>query len=143
MRYLDLGVVDRAGGGFLAERVDVAGLIGDVLDVDVDETQADFSQFDLDAVGNVLDELVAVGVDFLDRHRGDDDAHLAEDDVLRQFLRPRHVWPRRRSAAFSMTPGSVLMPTVNVDGVLTRMFCFESAPRSWMSMGIGVRLKYE
>ena len=36
--------------------------------------------------------------------------------------------PSRRSAAFSITPGSVAMPTVKVEGVLTRMFCFESAP---------------
>ena len=82
----DLGFVDGAGGGFAAEGVDVAGLIGDVLDVDVDEPQADFLQFDLDAVGNVGDQLVAVGVDFLDGHGGDDHAHLAEDDVLREFL---------------------------------------------------------
>ena len=47
--------------------------------------------------------------------------------------------PSNRSAAFSITPGSVLMPTVKVDGVLTRMFCCESAPRSAMSMASGVR----
>ena len=29
-----------------------------------------------------------------------------------------------------ITPGSVLIPTVKVEGVLTRMFCWESAPRS-------------
>jgi len=52
------------------------------------------------------------------------------------------VRPRRRSAAFSITPGSVEMPTVKVEGVLTRMFCFESAPSSLMSIGRGVRLRY-
>ncbi len=140
-RDLDLGIVDGAGGGFPAERVDVAGLIGDVLDVDVDEAQADFPQFHFDAVGNVGDQLVAVGVDFLDGHRGDDHAHLAEDDVLREFLDLHELRPSSRSAAFSITPGSVLMPTVKVEGVLTRMFCCESAPRSWMSIGIGVRLR--
>ncbi len=41
-----------------------------------------------------------------------------------------------------MTPGSVEIPTVNVAGVLTRMFCWESAPWSLISMGIGVRSKY-
>ena len=46
---------------------------------------------------------------------------------------------RRRSAAFSMTPGSFEIATVNVAGVFTRMFCCDSAPASWMSMGIGVR----
>ncbi len=48
-------------------------------------------------------------------------------------------WPSRRSAAFCITPGSVETPTVNVDGVLTRMFCRESALSSLMSMGMGVR----
>ena len=44
-----------------------------------------------------------------------------------------------RSAAFSITPGSVEMPTVKVEGVLTRMFCSDSAPSSLMSIVIGVR----
>ncbi len=73
------GVMENA-----AERVDVAGLVGDVLDVHVDQAQADLLQLDLDAVRDVLDQLVAVGVDRLDGHRGDDHAHLSEDDVARQ-----------------------------------------------------------
>ena len=47
--------------------------------------------------------------------------------------------PSTRSAAFSITPGSVEMPTVNVEGQLTRMFCLESAPVRLMSIVIGSR----
>jgi len=39
----DLGFVDGAGGGFTAKGINVAGFIGDVLDVDVDEAEADFA----------------------------------------------------------------------------------------------------
>jgi hypothetical protein len=52
------------------------------------------------------------------------------------------VRPRRRSAAFSITPGSVEIPTVKVEGVFTRMFCFESAPSRRMSIGSGVSERY-
>ena len=82
----DLGLVDRARCGFLAQCVDVAGLVRDVLDVHVDEPQADLLQLDFHAVRDVLDQLVAVGVDLLDRHRGDDDTHLTEDDVASELL---------------------------------------------------------
>ena len=47
--------------------------------------------------------------------------------------------PSKRSAAFSITPCSVDMPTVKVEGVLTRMFCLERAPVREMSIGMGVR----
>jgi hypothetical protein len=82
---LHLRFRDGLRGGLLAEGVDVARGVGDVLHVHVDEAQADLLQLDLDPGGNVRDELVAVGVDFLDVHRRDDDAHLAEDDVLREL----------------------------------------------------------
>ena len=42
-----------------------------------------------------------------------------------------------------MTAGSVLMPTVNVLGTCTRMFCNDKAPCSGMLMVIGVRLRNE
>ena len=82
LRHFDFRVGNRLGGGFLAERLDIARLVGDVLDVDVDQAQADFFQFGADVVGDGDDELVAIGVDFLDPHRRDDLAHLAEDDFL-------------------------------------------------------------
>ena len=48
-------------------------------------------EFDFHAHGYVGDELVPVGVDFLNVHGRDDHAHLAEDDVLREFLDVLHV----------------------------------------------------
>jgi len=46
----------------------------------------------------------------------------------------------RRSAAFCITPGSVLMPTVKVLGTLMRMFCSDRARWRGMPMVMGVRL---
>ena len=82
---LHLRFGDGLRGGFLSKGVDVARCVGDVLHVHVDESQANLLQLDLDSGGNVRDELVAVGVDLLDVHRRDDDAHLAKDDVFREF----------------------------------------------------------
>ena len=56
-----------------------------------------------------------------------------------RFSTSARLRPRRRSAAFCITPGSVETPTVNVAGVFTLMFCCERAPCSLISMGIGVR----
>ena len=95
--HLDLRLADGAGRSLATESVDVAGLIGDVLDVDVDQAQPDLAQFELERFGDVGDELLAVGVDLLDRHRGDHHAHLAEDDVASQVL---DVQQRQAQQAF-------------------------------------------
>ena len=47
--------------------------------------------------------------------------------------------PRSRSAAFTITAGSVETPTVKVDGTLMRMFWNESAFCRGMLIVIGVR----
>ena len=46
---------------------------------------------------------------------------------------------RRRSAAFSITVGSVEMPTVKMDGTSMRMFCRERALFKSTEMDSGVR----
>jgi hypothetical protein len=48
----------------------------------------------------------------------------------------------RRSAALFMMASSVLTPTVNVLGTLTRMFCCDNALVSGIGMVSGVRLMY-
>ena len=83
---LHLRLVDGACGRFFTERVDIAGFIGNVLDIDVDQPDTDLAQLDLNPVGDVLDQLVTVGVDLFDRHGGDHNTHLAEDNVLGQLL---------------------------------------------------------
>ena len=50
--------------------------------------------------------------------------------------------PSKRSAAFIMISGWVLIPTVKVLGTLMRMFCKERAPCSGILIVIGVRLIY-
>ena len=82
----DLCIVDRFCRRFLPESDDVARFVGDVRHVDVDEAEADFFQLALDVAGDRLQKLVAVGVDLLDVHGGDDQAQLAEDDVLGELL---------------------------------------------------------
>ena len=84
--HLDLGLVDGTSSGLTAEGVDVARLVGDVLDVDVDQLEADLAELDLEGTGDVVDQTLAVGVDLLDRHGGDDHTHLAEDDVSGERL---------------------------------------------------------
>ena len=80
------GFVDGLGGRFLTKGLDVAGLVADVGDVHVNEPQADFPQLALHAGGHGFQEFVAVGVDFLNLHGGDNQTHLAENDVLSQLL---------------------------------------------------------
>ena len=50
--------------------------------------------------------------------------------------------PSRRSAALTITDGSVETPTVNVLGTLMRMFWKERAPCRGMLIVIGVRPMY-
>ena len=89
--------------------------------------------------GRRLQELIPVGVDLLDVHSGDDQAELAEDDVLGQLLDLLELQPSRRSAAFCMTPGSVETPTVKRLGTLMRMFWRDKAFSRSTEMDMGVR----
>ena len=84
--HVDLGLLHRLRRRLAADGLDVARLVGDVGDVDVDQHQADLLQLRLQRLLNVLQELVAVAVDVLDPHRGDDLAQLAEDDVAGLLL---------------------------------------------------------
>lgn len=95
-----LRVVDGLGRRFLTERDDVARFVVDVRHVDVDQAQTDFFQLGLDVPADLLEELIAVGVDLLDVHRCDDDTKLTEDDVLGKLLNlaqlqsQQALWPR-------------------------------------------------
>ena len=84
--HVAAGLLDRLRGRLLADGLDVARLVGDVGDVDVDQHQADLPQLRLQRVLDGFEELVAVAVDVLDLHRGDHLAELAEDDVLGLLL---------------------------------------------------------
>jgi hypothetical protein len=79
---VDLGFVERLGGGLLADGADVVGFVGDVGDVDVDEVEADLVEFGLDVLADLDEEALAVLVDLLDGEGGDGEAELAEDDFL-------------------------------------------------------------
>jgi hypothetical protein len=68
---------------FLADRVDVAGFVRDVRDIDVDQLQADLVQFRFQRGHNVRQEPFPVAVDLLDVHRGDNLTQLAENDFFR------------------------------------------------------------
>ena len=85
-----LRVVDGLRGGFLTERLDIAGLVADIGDVHVDEFQADLAEFRFHVGGDVGEELVAVRVDFLDVHGGDHQTELTEQDIGRDVLDAVH-----------------------------------------------------
>ena len=80
--HVDLGLLDGRRGRLATDGLDVARLVGDVGDVDVDQDQADLLELGLERHLDALEELVAVTVDVLDLHRGDDLTELPEDDVL-------------------------------------------------------------
>ncbi len=80
--HVDLGPVDRLRRGSPADRHDVPALVGDVADVDVDQLEADLVDLLADVLVDQGHELLAVLVDLLDRQGGDDQAKLAENDVL-------------------------------------------------------------
>src|SRR5690606_2546993 len=83
LRHLHLRPFDRLRGGPLTDGLDVAGFIGDVADVDVDQFQANLVDLGGYVLMNQMHELLAIAVDLLDGERGDDEAKLAQDDVLR------------------------------------------------------------
>ena len=134
------GLLDGLRGGLLADGLDVARLVGDVGDVDVDQHQADLAQLRLQRALHLFQELFAIAVDVFDLHRGDHLPQLAEDHVLGLLLdlqavhAPAGGWPRSASAR-ALVP----MATVNTLGTLTRMFSIDSAPRSGISICIGSR----
>ena len=81
--HVAASLLNRLRRRLLADGVDVAALVGDVGDVDVDQHEADFLEFRLDRVLNVFEERIAVAVDVLDPHRGDHLPQLAENDFPR------------------------------------------------------------
>ena len=75
----DLRVVDGFRRRFLTQS-------DNIRNVYVDETETDLFEFSLDVAGDGLQKFIAVGVDLLDVHGGDDQAQLTEDDIFREFL---------------------------------------------------------
>ncbi len=82
LRDVDQGLLDRLRSRLLADRLDVARLVRDVLDVDVDQDETDLPEFGLERRLDLFQEDVAVLVDLLDAHRRDHLTELTEDHVL-------------------------------------------------------------
>ena len=85
---IDFRLVDRGGGGFFPDAVDVFGFIGDVGDIDVEQRQADFVQFRLDI--------------FLDRFRNRSRSWLISS--MRSEATVRRSWPMMISVAIDSIP---------------------------------------
>ena len=82
VRHVTAGFLDRLRGSLLANGVDISRLVGDVGYVHVNQQQTDFVQLRFERSLNVLEERLAVTINVLDPHRGDDLTKLAEDDFL-------------------------------------------------------------
>ena len=76
-------MVDRFGGSTASEGDDIARLIFDIADVDVNEIKADFFKLAGNGFVHFGEEGLAVLVDLLDLHCGNNGTHLTENDVLR------------------------------------------------------------
>ena len=82
----DLCVVYRLCGSLFTERGNIPALVVDIGHVDVYQAQTDLFELCLNVARNRIKELVAVGVDLLDVHRGDDKTKLTEDYILGKLL---------------------------------------------------------
>ncbi len=92
--HVAAGFLDRFRGGLASDRLDVAGTIRDIRDVDVDQHQADLLQLRFDRILNVLQKLLAVAVDVVDVHRRDHLPQLPEDDVFGLLFDVRRIEPQ-------------------------------------------------
>ncbi len=107
LRLADDGVALDLGRALLAERVEVAHLVADLLDRQDVDVDAHLLQIDGRLVGHLLGERLPVGVDLLDGERAEDRAQVAferlEDHALdlvaassRGSAPPRRAATRRR-----------------------------------------------
>ena len=83
---VSLSLVLRLRLRLLTEIDDVVGCIAYVADVDVHQIQTELAQFGVDVVLHLGEELVAVGVQLLDGHIGDDETHLSVNHVGDEVL---------------------------------------------------------
>ena len=79
---IDTRLVDRFRSGALSDGVNVSALVCDVGDIDVQELKTELVELFRDVLFNVAEEGFAVGVDLFDRHGGDHQTELTEDNVF-------------------------------------------------------------
>ena len=85
----DAGPHLHLGGARLAERLDVARRIDDLLDLQRVDDQAELLHLVRAGVARLLRELVAVGDQVLDREAADDRAQVAVEDLAHQVVHLR------------------------------------------------------
>ena len=83
---VSLSLVLRLRFCLLTEVDDIVGGVADVADVDVHQIQTELAQLGVDIILHLGEELVAVGVEFLNGHVGDDETHLSVNDVGDEVL---------------------------------------------------------
>ena len=103
--YAHLRFIDGSSGCFFTQCVDIAGFIGNVLDVDVDQLESDLLEFNLDPIGDFFDQKVPVRIDFLNIHGRDYHPHLAEYDVTGLFAYGLHVKTEQTLGRIFHDPG--------------------------------------
>ena len=80
--HVDECLLDSLRCSLAADGFNIAGLVGDVLDVDVDQDQADLLELGLEVLLDAAQERVAIAVNLFNAHACDDLTQLTEDDVL-------------------------------------------------------------
>ena len=98
-RLADDGVTFDLRGALLAERVEVALLVADLLDRQDVDVDAHLLQIDGRLVGHLLCEGLPVRVDLFDRQRAEDRAQVAFERLEDHALDLLGGMPRKRSEA--------------------------------------------
>ncbi len=83
---INFGLVNRLGGCFLTDRIDVPGLVCDIGNVDVNQEQADFIQLRRNILADRVQKTLAVLIDLLYGQRSHGEAQLTKDNFLCHLL---------------------------------------------------------
>ncbi len=71
---------------FFTQGLDITRLVSNICNVYVYQSQTDFFQFTIHVFRNIIQKLIAVGVNFFNRHGGNYQTQLTEKNIFGQIL---------------------------------------------------------